>query len=186
MYRFEAIAMMVAGTFATVPAATAREVTVRVDSKSVPWRTDMNRKMPFGLGDGKAPAVLWGDRFPAGGTIQITASGQTTTMVGGAPFGPGGVPDWINDRGMALFPSHYIDTRKRRAHLNELVGCFIDADGGCIGKPFVIGEAATVMIPEGTAGLSMGLNDDKFSDNDGALTVKVVIPDPKVTVEPGP
>lgn len=184
-FRHWSIASVMAAMVAAVPAANAREVTIRVDAKSVPWRTGLNRKMPFGIGDGEAPTVLWGDRFPAGSKIQVTSKGQTTTIPGSPPFGPGGIPSWTNDRGLALFPSHYIDTSTRPAHLNELVGCFIDGDGVCIGKPFVIGEAAAVTIPQGTAGLSMGLNDDKFSDNEGAFTVTVVIPEPTVTVEGG-
>lgn len=180
-YGIIALAAMVAAP--GIPVAQAREVTLRVDSHAVPWHIGANPKMSFGLGDGRPPAILMGMNLPAGGTLQITAKGMTTTVQGGGPIGPDGMLDWIADRGTTWFPSRYIDTRKRPVHLNELVGCFVDADGACIGKPFAIGAKAALVVPSGASGLSMGINDDRFADNTGELIVTISIPEPKVTVE---
>ncbi|MEH3121669.1 MAG: hypothetical protein PGN16_06745 [Sphingomonas phyllosphaerae] len=163
--------------------AEAKTVTLRVDAQAAPWRTGSNPKLAFGLADARSPALLVDTALLPGITLHVTATGLTTTVTGGGSYGPEGQSDWIADRGMALFPSYYIEAKGRVAHLNELVGAFVDADGKVVGKPFLIGSAANVPVPDGAAGLSLGINDDRYSDNSGSLTVTIVIPEAKVIVE---
>lgn len=176
------IALGIAAMASTAPAA-AKEVTVVVDAHSAPWQTGVNKKFGFGLGDARAPTVVWQIGLLSGLKLTISATGRTTTFGGGDAIGPNGIPDWITDRGMALFPSYYMSKKDGPIHLNQLVGCFVNADGVIVGQPFAIGSNAVVEIPEGASALSLGINDDKFSDNDGALTVTISMADPKVTVE---
>jgi hypothetical protein len=48
-----------------------------------------------------------------------------------------------------------------------------------VGSPFKLGNSATVTIPEGASRLQMGINDDVFADNSGALTITVTQQQPR-------
>jgi hypothetical protein len=167
----------------SAPPAFAKDLTVKVDARSAPWSTGANPKLRFGLADARAPKVIIDSAIIPGGLLTFKATGTTTTLIGGTPFTPVGDTAWPADRGSALFPSHYIKSKKL-IYLNQLVGAFITADGRVVGEPFAIGEEATVRVPPGAAGISLGLNDDKYSDNTGALTVNIHIAQATVTVEP--
>lgn len=177
------VGFILASAFAVtgVPGS-AKDVTVTVDARSAPWLTGANRDLGFGVSDARAPKVLWGVVLLPGTRVKFRASGQTSTVQGGALYGPDGQPDWTQDRGTALFPSHYMRSADRPIHLNELVGAFIDADGAVVGEPFPIGSQAEVEVPEGAAAISLGLNDDIFADNNGRLEVVVTIVEAKVYV----
>lgn len=176
-----AIAALLVATTPSV--AWAKEVKVRVDARSAPWSTGMNRKLAFGLANAKPATVVWNVTLLPGIKLTFAAKGNTTTVIGGELFGPDGQQDWTSDRGAALFPSHYISAKKGPVHLNELVGCFIDADGSVVGEPFAIGSAREVTVPEGASALSLGINDDNYSDNTGGLEVTIHVPEPRVIVE---
>lgn len=161
----------------------AKEVVVTVDAKSMPWRSGPNPKLTFGLGDGRPPTLVWQIGLLPGLKLTISATGQTTTVAGGGFYGPEGQRDWIADRGITVLPSRFMAKSAGPVHLNQLVGCFVNADGEVIGKPFPIGRGAQVQIPEKASALSLGINDDRFGDNTGALTVTISVPEPKVSVE---
>lgn len=176
-----AAALLIAGP------AGAKDYSVHVDARAMPWNIRMNPKRAYGYGygDGKPAAMLWGARLVAGSRIRFTASGSTTTAAGGGSFGPEGQSAWTANRGGALFPSWYIDTKARVAHLNELVGAFVDADGAIVGEPFVIGAQADIVVPGGAAAIAMGINDDNYTDNSGGLDVVVSVREGMVSVEGG-
>ncbi|MBN2971893.1 hypothetical protein JW805_07675 [Roseomonas aeriglobus] len=166
--------------FAT--AASGQTMTVRVDAQSRPWSPGANPKLAFGVGDGRAPTMIV--RFlPVGSKIRFEATGRVGWIDGGRAFDPDGDPDLVLDRSVTLLPSYYISKRAGPVRLVQLVGAFVDADGTVIGKPFAIGRKAEVEVPEGAAAISLGTNDDKFSDNFGSYDVTVYIQQAKVTVE---
>lgn len=163
--------------------ANAEEIVVKVDSRSGPWNTGINPKLPYGMPNARRAAIVVSPLMLPGRTVSITATGRTTTY-GSDSYGPDGVPDWTRDIGSTLLPSYHMSKKDRAIHLNELVGAFVDADGKVVGKPFPIGSEAKIVVPDGASALSMGVNDDNYSDNTGSLVVTVQISEPKVTVEP--
>lgn len=167
-----------------VTPAMAKTLTVKVDSKSMPWDLRANRMLRYGLNDGRPPAIVMDPAIKAGATITVTASGSTVYVRGGRSFGPDGDTSWPNDRGnVDYFPSHHMKAAKDPIFLGELVGAFISGDGVIVGSPFPIGRGTKLVVPTGAAGISMGLNDDAFFDNSGTLSVTIDIPVASVTVE---
>jgi hypothetical protein len=176
-------ATCLAALLAVTP-AWAKTVTVKVDSKSMPWDLRANRTLRYGLNDGRPPVIVTDPAIKPGGTITITATGSTVYVRGGRSFGPDGDSSWPNDRGnVDYFPSHHMKAAKDPIFLGELVGAFISGDGVIVGSPFPIGRGTKVVVPTGAAGISMGLNDDAFFDNSGTLSVAIDIPVASVTVE---
>jgi hypothetical protein len=164
--------------------ASARVVTVKVDAHCGPWSTGINPKLRFGLGDGRPPVVVWNLPAPAGRIVRFKASGTTTTVTNGPSATADGYNGWVIARGIALLPAAYIPG-KRPVAVNQLVGAFIDSDGVVVGQPFAIGTEAEVRAPDDAVALSLGINDDRFSDNSGVLTVDITVTEGKVTVEGG-
>ncbi|MES2059143.1 MAG: hypothetical protein V4564_24590 [Pseudomonadota bacterium] len=167
--------------------AAARDVTVKVDARAMPWRVGINPKMPFGRNDGKGPAIVMGMHLLSGTKIRFKAMGTTDTIVGGEKFGPSGQAAYVTDANTGgsggFFPSRYIPAAQYPVKLNQLIGTFIDADGRIIGKPFAIGESAEVEIPVGALAIALGINDDIFSDNSGVLDVVVSYAEGSVSVD---
>lgn len=170
-----------------VGAASAKDVTVHVDGRAMPWSVGGNPKLNFGRHDGKPPAMVWGLHLVSGTRISFTATGTTTTQSGGMAFGPDGQAEFVTDatagNSGAFFPSRYVDAKTYPAHLNELVGAFVDADGKVVGKPFLIGHAAEVTVPDGALAIGMGINDDIFGENAGGLDVVIHARTGEVIVE---
>ena len=168
--------------------ATARDIAIRVDARSAPWRVGVNPKMPFGRNDGKGPAIVMGMRLISGTKVRFEATGETRTVANGEAFGPSGQAAYVTDANTGssgrFFPSRYIAAAQYPVRLNQLVGAFINADGVVVGAPFAIGVSAQVDIPEGAAAIALGINDDIFADNSGALDVVVSYVEGSVTVEP--
>ncbi|EGF91723.1 hypothetical protein ABI_01530 [Asticcacaulis biprosthecium C19] len=164
----------------------AEEKTVKVSAQARPWDTRINKKYGFGSGDGRSPAVAFGISLKVNRTLTVTATGSTTTVRGGPSFGPNGQSDYITGalpgNSGSYFPSRYIKS-DNPVRLNQLVGAFVDADGVIIGEPFAIGAQATLDVPKTAVALSMGLNDDIFSDNSGELIVTISYRTPTVTAE---
>jgi hypothetical protein len=74
------------------------------------------------------------------------------------------------------FPSFYIDPTNSGPpiYLNALIGAFTDSSGVVIGTPFAPGDGPfTISVPVGATELSLGVNDDIFSDNSGSLQINV-------------
>lgn len=185
--RLFAFAALMAGMLVS-PAATARDVEMRVAATAMPWNPGINRKMDFGRHDGTRPALVVGALLQPGSRVDFSASGQTTTVKDGLAFGPDGQQEFVTDAATGnsgtAFPSRYIEASDYPVHLNALMGAFIDADGRVVGKPFVIGSGTSRQVPEGAQAISMGLNDEIYSDNAGQIVVQVHIPEANVTLEP--
>lgn len=179
--------LFAAGLAAVAPAPVcAREVTVIVPAKAMPWNPAVNSDMAFGRQDGARPVTVFGGKLFEGSVVEFFAVGSTTTAIGGPAFGPGGQAEFVTNASAgnsgAWFPSRYADAKGYPARLNQLMGTFVDGDGRVVGKPFLIGARAKATVPRGAMAILLGLNDDIFSDNDGQLRVIVNLPDPTVTV----
>ena len=58
--------------------------------------------------------------------------------------------------------------------LAALIGTFTDSSGVIVGTPFAPGDGPfAVAVPGGATFLSLGVNDDIFSDNSGGWDIKV-------------
>jgi hypothetical protein len=96
----------------------------------------------------------------------------------GSDFGSGGdAASGLTGIGSTgtFFPSHFIDPTNAGPpiYLNALIGDFVDASGDVL-NIFATGNGPFhVDAPAGTVALQLGLNDDLFSDNSGALRVQV-------------
>jgi hypothetical protein len=184
----------------SLPAGT---LTVTVSSTAMPWlwdTTSLNAAFQYGLQDGTGPTTIdssSGISFAPGGTLMITYLDGLTSAFGGAPevtaegYGPNPpspfVYDASNNLGSSgqLFPSFYMDPAAYPIYLNTLVGTFTDLAGNIVGTPFaVFGGPLSVVVPVGAAQLQLGINDDVFSDNTGALLVQVTGPDAASVPEP--
>ena len=162
----------------------AKTVEVKVDAKSMPWDTRINRTLRYGLNDGRPPVIVMDPTIKAGATLTFTATGSTVYVRGGRSFGPDGDQSWSSERGnVDYFPSHHMKSFRESIFLGELVGAFISGDGVVVGSPFPIGRGTKAVVPPGAAGISLGLNDDAYFDNSGTVTVSISIPVGSVTIE---
>jgi hypothetical protein len=177
----------------------AGSVTVPVDAKAMPWLWDnaaLNTSYQFGVQDGTAPTVVSGGvSFVPGTTLVITYLSGLTDAFGGAPvvdgkgYGvdppspfPFDASDTPGSTGQ-FFPSLYMDSGSYPIYLNALVGAFVDAGGNILPPPFVINNGPTsVVVPVGAVALQLGINDDFFGDNQGALSANIrdasAVPEP--------
>ncbi|MFT4077117.1 MAG: hypothetical protein QM647_16440 [Asticcacaulis sp.] len=157
------------------PAAMAETVTVKVSGTAMPWVIKKkNPDLPYGKNDGTAPAVA-PLKLTAGMSLQMTATGSTTTVAGGGGFDPGGQQEFICDdhlggSGMP-FPSMYMAHGFYPVHLNELVAVFTDSKGKIVKSPFPIGTGMNITVPEGAEAIQFGLNDDIYADNSGEIEI---------------
>lgn len=156
-------------------AAVAETVTVKVPGTSMPWIIKKkNPDLPFGKADGTAPTVAPLKLTP-GMSLQMTATGSTTTVAGGGSFDPAGQAEFICDdhlggSGMP-FPSMYMAHGFYPVHLNELVAVFTNGKGKIVKSPFPIGTGMNITVPEGAEAIQFGLNDDIYADNSGEIEI---------------
>jgi hypothetical protein len=181
--------------FSTVISAT-------VDGRVRPWDFapvvgGQNSDFVFGGGDGGnlglAPVVIdsgSGLSFAPGGALTITRTGGLTSAFDGPPtedglgyFSLGPANDNPGSSG-GPFPSTYTPA-DWDTNLMALMGTFADASGNIVGTPFEIGNGRSVIIPVGASQLQLGLNDDIFDDNTGALNLRIA-DDRTVTPVPSP
>ncbi len=157
--------------------ALAETVTVKVPGTAMPWIIKKkNPDLPYGKADGTVPAVA-PLKLTAGMSLQMTATGSTTTVAGGGSFDPGGQAEFICDdhlggSGMP-FPSIYMSHGFYPVHLNELVAIFTDGKGRMVKSPFPVGTGLTITVPEGAEAIQFGLNDDIYADNSGEIDVTI-------------
>jgi hypothetical protein len=74
------------------------------------------------------------------------------------------------------FPSYFFDPTNTGPYiyLNALIGAFADSSGAVVGDPFAVNNFLSGLVVPATAVLLLlGLNDDIFADNGGALRVSV-------------
>lgn len=160
--------------------AVAKEQVVTVDARSGPWLVKANDDMPYGAGDALPPTLVTGFPSDLDEKLAIIAEG-TTRVASGETVGAEGIADSAVDDGDGpkgeRYPSFYTPKLLYPANRHALVGAFLDAEGGLIGRPFVIGPGVRVPIASGAAALALGFNDESFAGNSGALTVTVIGPD---------
>lgn len=182
MSEFRFVAPVVAVlVFATmVQTAQAGSITVKVPATAMPWDLKKNDPLPFGKGDGTAPAVADLALTP-GLLLRMTAIGSTTTVAGGGAFDPDGQADYVCDDKVggsgSIFPSKFINPAFYPIHLNELIAVFTDADGHVVKSPFPVGKHMVIKVPAGAVHIQFGINDDVFADNTGEIDVTIVTPD---------
>jgi hypothetical protein len=160
-----------------------------------PWfaNSSLNPTFQFGLQDGNGPAVVDSSSaisFAPGGTLVITYLSGTTNAdiltgtsnvdangyVPGTPVAPYPANNGPGTSGNH-FPSLYMSPYP--IDLNALVATFADSSGDIVGTPFAVDDGPiSVLIPVGASQLQLGINDDIFYDNGGALSVSVTGPDP--------
>ena len=170
-----------------------------------PWSVGSNPGLSYGVGDNTGPVVL---TLATGVTsITITYLDGLASAFGGAPpsvdalgyvggiFGSGMDPSvpfvgtGIGSSGMP-FPSYFIDPTNSGPpiYLMSLIGAFTDGSGVVIGTPFAPGDGPfTIAVPSGATYLSLGANDDIYSDNSGGWYIGVTgvtggVPEPSTWV----
>jgi hypothetical protein len=173
-------------SMATAAAASASVVTV--SALSGPWDPTIPGNLAYDNGAHASATTL---AVNPGDNITITyLSGLTSAFsdlspsvdasgyVGGV-FGSGtdcaGSPcSGIGATGHP-FPSYYIDPTNSgpQIALNALIGAFVDASGVVL-LAFATGNGPfSIVAPAGSVALQLGMNDDFFPDNTGALLVDV-------------
>ena len=161
-------------------------VQVTVDATAGPWDQGLAGNPSYGVGDQTGPAIV---AVNAGDTIVITYVSGFTSSFGGVPptvdaagyvgsiFGSGadcgGSPcTGIGSSGQPL-PSAFIDPTNSgpQIALNALIAAFVDASGVVL-EAFAPGNGPfTIVAPLGAAALQLGVNDDIFTTDFGALDV---------------
>lgn len=173
------LAMPVAGYTATL--------TAKVRGTAGPWDPAINRNMPYGKNDQSKPVIVPILNIRPGTMIQISADGFLEYTRDGESIGPDGnrrIDPGRSEGGGAGYPSQYVDRSSHRPRaVGQLMGAFVDADGVIVGLPFIIGSQAKVEVPKGAMGLSLGIDDWEFRNNDGMLNVKITSREAQVTVE---
>ena len=155
-----------------------------VDGQAGPWDAALNAALHhYGVADNLSPTVFDasdGLTFSAGDTMTIEYVSGLTSAFGGAPVVDGagyiGLPFKNDDPGSSgmFFPSLYMDFSMSDIFLNALVGTFADSTGMIVGTPFAVNNGPlTVVVPVGASQLQLGVNDDIFVDNTGALVARV-------------
>jgi PEP-CTERM motif len=195
MYKMRIRSFFAGVALCIASASGALSATVSVSGFAGPWSVAANPSLDYGVGDNTAPTVL----SLASGATSVTItylSGLTSAFVGVPPtvdalgyvggiFGSGaGGFTGIGSSGQP-FPSFFIDPTNAGPpiYLAALIGDFTNSAGVVIGTPFAPGDGPfTISIPTGATELSLGINDDIYSDNSGALTIGVTgvsgVPEP--------
>jgi hypothetical protein len=166
-----------------------------VDGQAGPWSPIVNPAFDYGTHDNIGATIFSsadGFSFKAGDTLTVTYVSGLTSAFGGAPIvdGNGYVGsffknDVLGSSGKPL-PSFYMGPPyPTDIFLNALVGTFADSSGVIVGTPFAVNNGPlALVIPVGATQLQLGVNDDIFSDNTGALLVDVAGPGAVATPEP--
>jgi hypothetical protein len=184
------LALITAACLSLGTSLSANAAIVSVDGTDMPWNWvdgGLNTAFQFGINDGTGPTAVG---VTAGSNITITALGGTTNAFGTDPIldvDANGYPGFIANGNTGstgeVFPSFYMDFSSEDIFLMTLVGTFADATGAIVGTPFAIYDGPLgLVVPVGATQLLLGLNDDLFADNTGALSVEVIdgtaVPEP--------
>ena len=158
-----------------------------VDSHAGPWDQSLNPSFDYGVHDNNGPTYVnhgnSGLNFNSGDVLTITYISGLTSAFGGIPtidangyvgglFGCGPGLSGFGSSGTA-FPCVYTDLTQN-TWLIELMGVFTDSSGVIVGSPFTIGNGPLMIsVPSGATQLALGVTDDIYGDNTGALVVDV-------------
>jgi hypothetical protein len=168
-----------------VNAGSSFSATVSISGLAGPWSIAANPSLTYGVGDNTPPTTL--SLAPSATSVTITYLSGLTSAFGGVPpsvdalgyvggaFGSGVGLTGIGSSGQP-FPSYFIDPTNSGPpiYLSALIGAFTNNAGVVIGTPFAPGDGPfTIAIPGGATKLSLGINDDIFSDNSGSLSIGV-------------
>ena len=182
--------ILLATAFLTGAVSTpAAAVVLSVSGFSGPWDIVGTTNPDYSIGDQIAPASL---AVTAGQTYTIKyLSGLTGAFLNVPPqvdalgyvgsfFGSGLGESQTGSSGK-FFASYLISgATGSPIYLNALIGDFVDSSGNVL-SAFAPGNAAfTAIAPVGAVRLQLGINDDIFGDNSGALNVDVsaAVPEP--------
>ena len=175
MHEFAKVLLMLGGIGVGIGHTTlaqAATIDVTVDGRSGPWGHAANPTLVYSA-DSLGPTVVTGHglSFAAGSAFTIAyLSGFTKTVEFYGPTdgdGYGNIPQYD-----VSVPAQFA-SNKETAHLQALIGAFADASGTVVGTPFVVGNGGVFAAPTGAAELLLGINDNHYADNLGALTVSV-------------
>ena len=163
---------------ATPDTQTAANGEYTVQGSTMPWlwvAGGLNKAYPFGIQDGTGPEVasLAALNAKPGQTLIIAyVSGQICIGPGWPETDAGGTRDGSVAATGRPLPSAYMQDHS--VNLSALVGAFTDAQGQLVAPPFAIDDGpVSATIPPGATQLQLGINDDIYADNIGALMVSV-------------
>jgi hypothetical protein len=165
----------------SLAAGAANAVIVSVDGTDMPWNWvdgGLNTAFQFGANDGTGPTAVG---VTSGTSLTITYLDGTTNAFGTDPIldvdgvgYPGFTANGNTGSTGEVFPSAYMDFSSQDIFLQTLVGTFADASGAIVGTPFAVFNGPLgLVVPVGATQLFLGMNDDLFADNTGALRVEV-------------
>jgi hypothetical protein len=156
--------------------AQADTVSLTVDSHAGPWDQASNPIFDYGVHDNNGPAIVGG--LTSGESVTISYLSGLTDEFGLFPTtqGIGDGTEYPSDQpgssGKNL-PGFYTASPSS-VFLGALIGTFADSNGVIVGTPFFIGNGPLSLFdPLGGTQLELGINDDKYFDNDGGLTVSI-------------
>ena len=164
--------LAIVGLVGAAHSASAATIDVTVDGRAGPWSHAANPDLVYSS-DSWSPTVVSGHGFSFATGSEFTiafVSGYTKTVSDYSRTdgnGYGNLPQYD-----VSVPAQFA-SNKETAHLQALIGAFADGTGKVVGTPFVVGNLGTFAAPAGAAELLLGINDNHYADNLGALNVSV-------------
>lgn len=161
------------------PIAAVNPTSVYIPGEATPWDTTINPSFDFGnhgINDPVTVDITAIAGYATGATMRISGSGSVRCSSARPYVGPNGQPpptDGTTGSSGTFYPTKWISAST--IGLGGLCGTFTNTAGQIIGTPFDIGSGANVVIPSGATRLSLGINDDIFTDNVGSFNASVVI-----------
>ena len=179
--KYALVAAIATTVFGTAPASAA---IFSVDGRSGPWDISVAGNLDYGAFDALSATSV---NVSAGTNVTITYLDGLTDAFGGPPsvdalgyagsiFGSGVGKTGIGSSG-SPFPSFLIDPGNTGPEiaLNALIGAFVNSSGLVL-QAFAPGLGPfSLVAPSGATQLLLGVNDDIFGDNSGALRIEVTV-----------
>lgn len=184
-----ALAFILMGMLCVAQGARGVTLVATVSGKAGPWDRGLNPGFPYGVAvngipnSNGPPRVLDSSKgllFFKGHRIsleyiggEIVAGGSQGDVIGNGGGGVAGWPPTVPP--CSDSPGCYTG---QTTLLGMLLGAWADSDGKLVGLPFVVGNGADVVVPDGADQLMLGVNDGWYNDNGGSIDVKVSDSDP--------
>lgn len=156
---------------------------VTVPGTTMPWDPTLasNSAYPIANGPGGAlgtkPIVV---QVSGQSSVTLSATGGVSAGSIFPTYGPAG-GDYLDDPypgeaglGNGVFPLQYVTgaTASGPIQIVGLIGSFTDGTGKVI-SAVSIGNGATLSVPNGATQLQLGVNDNRYMDNVGSITVTI-------------